>query len=469
MAAKLFKDTVLYAIGEILPRVISFILLPIFTAVLTTEDYGVLSYTSAFISFVFVFSCLSLNSYVLRHYFECETELDKKKLLGNIFLFIAVVNFIIFALSYSTLPFLLDYFAIKVPWNPYFRLAIICNFLDVFTIIPMVLYRVRQQAFYFVFLSIFRVILQFSLVYYFVVIESYGLVGSYYGQLIPLIIYFFISWGIIVKNSILNINVQQVKKGLRFSLPLLPGALAYLIMSLSDRIILERHLNLAIIGVYNVAVTFSLALNVIVQSAYRALEPEIFKRFHAEGFTQFINKISTVYLVLVYILAIALALFSQEVFYLFTSESFYKGSEIVPYIIFGILFAAHNVVFGSVLAAENNTKSIGLAMLLGGAVSIIINICFIPFIGVYASALASGIAFLVMDIILYKKIKTVLSLRSGFINMGVYVGIVLILEIWNPEYSSLTILIKMLILITTCIIIMKFNYIGKSSMRTVFK
>lgn len=469
MAAKLFKDTLLYAIGEILPRVISFILLPIFTAVLTTEDYGILSYTSAFISFIYVLSCLSLNSYILRHYFECKTEEEKQKLLGNIFLFIVGINLALFSILYLLLPVAIDQFGIKVPWDPYFRLALICNFLDVFTIVPMVLYRVRQQAFYFVFLSIFRVLLQFSLVYYFVVIQSSGLVGSYYGQLIPLIIYFFISWGIILKNAILNINFKQIRYGLRFSLPLLPGALAYLIMSLSDRIILERHISLAVLGVYNVAVTFSQALNVIIQSAYRALEPEIFKRFQSEGFTDFINKISTVYLVLVYILGIALALFSQEVFYLFTSEAFYNGSRIVPYIIFGILFAAHNVVFGSVLAAENNTKSIGIAMLLGGVVSIVINICFIPLLGVYASALASGIAFLVMDFLLFKKIKTVLSLRSGFINMGVYIGIVLLLEIWNPDHSLFTIFIKAIIFIVTCLIIVKFNNIGKSNLKTVLQ
>lgn len=467
MAAKLFKDTLLYAIGEILPRVISFILLPIFTAVLTTEDYGILSYTSAFISFIYVLSCLSLNSYVLRHYFECKTEKEKQRLLGNIFLFIAGINLALFGILYLLLPLSIDQFGIKVPWNPYFRLAIICNFLDVFTIIPMVLYRVRQQAVYFVFLSIFRVLLQFSLVYYFVVIKSLGLIGNYYGQLIPLVLYFFISWGIILKNGILNINFKQIRHGLQFSLPLLPGALAYLVMSLSDRIILERHISLAVLGVYNVAVTFSQALNVIIQSAYRALEPEIFKRFHTEGFTDFVNKVSTVYLVLVYILGIALALFSQEIFYLFTSEAFYGGSRIVPYIIFGILFAAHNVVFGSILAAENNTKSIGFAMLLGGAVSIVINICFIPLIGVYASALASAIAFLVMDIVLFKRIKTLLSLKSGFINMGVYIGVVLLLEIWKPEYSMMTIFIKIFVFLITCFLIGKLNNIGKASLKTV--
>lgn len=467
MAAKLFKNTLLYAIGEILPRAISFILLPIFTAVLTTEAYGVLSYTSAFSMFFYVLSSLCLNSYLLRHYFECKTESEKKKLIGNIFLFIGGLNIILMGLLFFLLPSAIEYFSIKVPWNPYFRLAVICNFFEVFTIVPMVLYRVREQAVYFVFLSVFRVLLQFSLVYYFVVVEFSGVIGSYYGQLIALVLYFFISWGIILKNAVLNINISQIRAGLRFSLPLLPGALAYLIMSLSDRIILERHVTLAALGVYNVAVTFSQALNVVVQSAYRALEPEIFRRFNTDGFTQFINKASTIYLALVYILAIGLALFSQEVFYFFTSESFYSGSGVIPYVIFGILFAAHNVVFGSVLAAENNTKSIGISMLVGGGVSIVINICLIPILGVYASALASGVAFLVMDVLLFLRIKTMLSLKSGLLNMAVYIVLVIALEVWHPTFSIWTIVIKLIIYGCLCLVLCKLNNINKSNLKSV--
>lgn len=469
MSSKLFKNTFLYAVGEVFPRAISLILLPVFTAVLTTNDYGILSYTSAFIMFLYVLSSLSLNSYVLRRYFECKTETEKKKLIGNIFVFIGILNIILLGVLFLILPYVIKFYSIKVPWNPYFRLAVVCNFLEVFTILPMVLFRVREQALYFVFLSIFRVLLQFALIYYFVVIESYGLLGSYYGQLIPLILYFFISWGIILKNATLNINIKQIKDGLRFSLPLLPGALAYLIMSLSDRIILERHISLSVLGVYNVAVTFSQALNVIVQSAYRALEPEIFKRFNTDGFSSFVNRASTIYLAVVYILAIALALFSKEVFYFFTSKDFYSGSDIVPYIIFGILFAAHNVLLGSVLAAENNTKSIGASMLIGGVVSISINVFLIPIMGIYASALASGMAFLIMDILLFTRIKTQLSLKNSFSNIGVYLVVVIILEIWNPSISIQVFAFKLIIFCCLFILLLKLNNISKASFKSLLR
>lgn len=71
---------------------------------------------------------------------------------------------------------------------------------------------------------------------------------------------------------------------MRFSLPLLPGALAYLILSVSDRIILERNVPMAEIGIYNVAFTMALALNIVIQSGYKAIEPEIFKRYGATDY-----------------------------------------------------------------------------------------------------------------------------------------------------------------------------------------
>ena len=459
MKNKLFKDTALYAVGEIFPRVISFILLPIFTTYLTTEDYGILSYTSAFVMFLYVFSSLSLNSFVLRNYFELKTDEERKLLIGNVFLFIACFNVLILSLIYLLLPKLIEFYSIKIPWDPYFRLAVISNFLEVFTIIPLVLYRVKQEALNFVVLSVFRVIFQFSLVYYFVVHLNMGVIGSYYGQLIPLIVFFFLSWAIIYKHAIFNFNFNQIKLGLKFSLPLLPGAVAYLIMSLSDRIILERHISLMVLGVYNVAVTFSQALNVVIQSGYRALEPEIYKRFNQDNFKGFINQISGYFLSFVYILGIGLALFANEVFWFLTSSAFHWGSELVPFIIFGVLFAAHNVIFSSVLIAEKNTKSIGISTVIGGFVSIVVNIFMIPYWGVYASAFASALAFFIMDTFLYFQIKTPISLRNSIICFLLYGIVVLLLLIWKPEVVLFNFLIKVIILILLIIVVLVINKI----------
>ena len=405
MSQALVKQTILYSVGEIIPKIIAFILLPVYTHYLSPSDYGVLSYTNTVVTFLFVFISLALNSFVLRHYFELHNEIDKKKLLGNIFLFVGFVNICLLGLAFLFLPRLLNYYNIQVPWNPYFKLALLINFFEVFSIIPLVMYRVKQQATYFLALSLSRVLLQCALTYYFVVVSRQGLIGSYYAQLLPLILYFFIYWFLIIKNVSLNISVDQIKKGLKFSLPLLPGALSYIALSLSDRFILERWVSVSEIGIYNVAYVLSQSLNVVIQSGYKAIEPEIFKRYNTPDFDFFIKQAKSYFLFIVYTGAMFLTLFSQEAFYFLTSDDFHKGYLLVPPIMIGVLMTAQNVIFGGVLSAEKNTKVIGTASALGAAVSILFNLIFVPKWGTFAAAAASALSFCCMNIILFSKMK----------------------------------------------------------------
>ena len=120
--------------------------MPIFTRFLTPADYGILSYTNSVISFIYIFCTLSLNSYVLRFYFDCKDEIEQRKMLGNIFCFIALVNIFVLVLLNVSGPRIIDISNISVPWKPYFRLAVFNNFLESFSIIPMVYYRVKQNA-----------------------------------------------------------------------------------------------------------------------------------------------------------------------------------------------------------------------------------------------------------------------------------------------------------------------------------
>jgi O-antigen/teichoic acid export membrane protein len=412
---KLVKETVIFAIGEIIPKILAFLLLPIYTNYLSPGDYGILSYTNSFSMFLFVLGALSLNSYVLRFYFEQKNEVEKSKLIGNIFIFIGSVNLIIFILSWFLLPGTIEYFHIQVPWRPYFQLALISNLLEGFSIIPFVLFRVKQKAKIFVALSLFRTIFQIGLTYLFIVELEMGLIGHYFGRLISLALFFFIYWCIIIRESKLNINYNQIKEALKFSLPLLPGSLAYIVLSLSDRIILERHVLISQIGIYNVAFTLAFTLNMIILAVYRALEPEFYKRYKANGYYKFAFKVQSHFLFLVYSLALMLTLFSQEVFKILTSDDYYRGYLLVPIIIVGAIMTGQNVVFITILAADKKTNVVGISSFVGAIISLIFNFLLIPYWGIYAAAFSSAIAYLIMNIFLFIKMDFPgKSLKSEF-------------------------------------------------------
>jgi len=405
MSSGLLRQTLLYSAGEIIPKLIGFILLPVYTAYLSPTDYGIIGYTSSFTMVLYVLSALSLNSFVIRNYFELKTEVERQKMIGNIFVFIGILNLLILILAYLVLPIFISHFSIKIPWNPYFKLALIINFLDVFSIIPLVMYRVKQQANYFVLLSLTRVLFQLGLTFYFVVIRKDGLIGNYLGQLFPLLIYFIVYWVVMIKRVNINIDLRQIRVALKFSLPLLPGTLAYLALSFADRVILERYVDVSLIGIYNVAYMLSLSLNIVIQSGYKAIEPEIFKRYDRPDFAEFIRNIKSLFLFVVYCGAMFISLYAQEIFKLMASPKFYEGYRLVPIIMVGIIMTGQNVIFGGILTAEKSTKVIGLSTIVGATVNILFNLLFVKSLGVYAAALSVAISFATMNYLLYYRMR----------------------------------------------------------------
>lgn len=397
----LLKNTIYYSVGEICPRIIAFFLLPIYTHFLTPADYGIMSYTNTVMLFFVVLGTLALNSFVLRYYFIWNNEGDRRRLIGSVVSVILLMNLLILGLAFTFLPQLIEKYHIQVPWDPYFRLAVILNFLDSFSILPLVIYRVRQDALTFVKLNLGKTLLQVGFNLFFIVYLQIGLIGYYYSMLCTYIPYFCIYLYIIKKYATFSFDFAIIKEGLRFSLPLLPGALAYLILSVSDRIILERNVSMAEIGIYNVAFTMALALNIVIQSGYKAIEPEIFKRYGAADYFSFIKKLQSIFFIAIYVVGLGICLFSQEVFYFMTGPNFHSGYKLVPLLIVGVVMSGQNVIYSGILSAEKRTKVIGFVTIIGGLFSILFNVLLIPLGGIYAAAISSAVSFTIMNTLLF--------------------------------------------------------------------
>lgn len=455
--SKLVKQSFYYALGEIVPKIVSFLLLPIYTTFLSTSDYGILNYTNSFMLFLFVLCTLSLNSFLLRYYFEKEDETYRKKIVGNIFSAIIVINLFFSVIFYVSLPFFIEKYSIQVPWKPYFQLALLTNFLEVFSVVPLVFYRVEQQAKRFLWLNLGRTLLQMLLTFLFIVVFDWGLLGHYYGKLFSLIPFFFIYWAIMVKNVQFNINLKQIKQAISFSLPILPGAIAYIALSMSDRLIMERYVSVSLIGVYSLAYTLALTLNMVIQGFYKAVEPEIFKQYNTPSFDSFIQKAQNGFFFVTYLGAMVLTLFSQEFFKIMSSKDFYTGYLYVPILMIGVLMTGQNVILGGIVMAEKKTKVMGIATLIGATINIFLNVFFIPILGIYVAATSAAISFFVMNIILYSQISyTNKSLRRPSIALALFILITFSLFYGvNISFSWNALVIKVILVTLYALILSK--------------
>lgn len=403
--SKLLNNTILYSIGEVIPRILSFILLPVLTSYLSTKEYGIVSYTNSVMIFVFVIASLSLNTFLLREFF-LEKNIEKRRdLVGSIFYFILIFNVLLLILQWLIFPVLIDFLGIKIPFYPFFLLAILNNFFDVLSIIPLVVYRVNDNAKSFVLVNVSRTIFQYLFVLLLLVKYDMGLIGSYYGKLlanIPFLVIFII---IIIKNSNFRFDFKILKKALKFSIPLLPGSISYILITLSDRVILERYISLNDLGIYSVAFTLALALNVVTQSIYKAIEPMVFKDFNSDNFSETNSKLYTIYLFLVILFGFGLSLFSKEVFLIATSPDFLNGYKIVPFMLISVIISASNLYLDMLLIAAGKQKIISYTTILSGIISVILNFTLIPIFGFYGAIIASITAFTFTNIVCQFNVK----------------------------------------------------------------
>lgn len=464
----LLKNTAIYAIGEILPKIVSFLLLPVFTRYLTTTEYGIISYTGSFMLLFTVVGTLSLNSYVLRYYFERKEEKQQRLLMGTGYMAIGIMNIMLFVFGWLIFPYAIDYYDIQVPWDPFFKLALINNFLVSFCTIPLVVYRVRQDSAKYVGLSFSFSMLTFLFNIIFVVFLKQGVVGYYYSTLIVSIPYFFIYAGIISKYACFKISKAYIREGLKFSLPLLPGAIAYFFLNMVDRIILERNVPLSEIGIYNIAVTLTSTLGIVIQSGYHAVEPEIYNHYGEADFYKFVKKAQTIYFSAIYIMALMIALFSQEVFIIMTAPDFHGGYFLVPILTIGVVMSGQNVIYGGVLVSEKRTKIQGGISMIGAAVSFLFNLLLIPFWGTIAAAISRMFSYVIMNLALFSKMtfpgKTIHKETIAVILILLLPHLVFVLF---PVVSFMGILIKIVIAVLYIFFLMKMFGVNISEMRTM--
>ena len=389
---KLVIDSVYYTIGEVLPRVFGFLLLPLTTRFLTPAEYGINSYTNTVMLFSLAISTLSLNTFLLRNYYKEDGAVNQRKIIGNIFLLTLMTNGLLSGLELLIFPRALERLKIGIPFYPFFLLAILINFLDSLSIVPLIIFRIQRRARTFVLVNGAKVAAQFVATYL-LLVTHYGLTGVYLARLFVSIPFAVLFVAIVWRHAIFLPNKDQMRKALRFSLPLLPGVLSYLFISTFDRVVLEKNLGLTSLGLYSTAATLSLALNIIVQGLYRSFEQRIFEKHGTEGYLPMVDTLYRYFLTCLVIGGFLLSLFSRELFVFFTSSRFVEAYTLVPLLVIPVLLSGFSTFFSTLLVADHRQIVITRSMVLALAVTVPGTLLLVRWLGVYGVILASALAF----------------------------------------------------------------------------
>jgi len=387
---RLLKNTSIYVIGNIIQRAAEFLLLPLWAAFLTPEDYGITGTMSAYVGVLVTLLSLGLPSSIARHYYDfLDDPLEQKRYTSSILVFQGLFSLavtIILCLvgkplwnlfSDETIPYLP--FVVFMLWISFFRSVIQT---------PTNLYRAEQKAKEFIYVQwgVFLTTTISAII--FVVLLKQGAYGQMLSTLIAAGVMAFVVLFLVLRRWFVpKLCWSHIVEGLKYGLPIVPHTLSAWALSAADRIVLQQFVSLHDIGLYNFSRQISMAMQVLTSAINQAWAPHYYQMMaKGQNPDKHLVRVVSFYIAGIGGLCLAASLFMPEFFNLFLPESYqpgviYTAPLLVGYFFLGMYYFASAPLF-------NFKKTNIIPLLSGGSalVNVLLNVWFVPTHGAYVAA-----------------------------------------------------------------------------------
>jgi len=389
----LIKNTAILTIGKICTQLITFFLLPLYTAILSTEEYGTVDLLNTLVTLLQPIITFQIEQAVFRNLIEArDNEKEKKR----------IISAGIFSVLIQCLIYILIFFAISPFVHNEYKIFLATN------VVAFILASLLQQVARgvgentkFAIASFVTAILTIITNIVFLIPMKLGANGMLLGYMIGqigCIIYLFISLKLIKYISYKEFEWEVLKKLWKYSVPLIPNAVSWWIFNASDRVIVSAILGIGKNGILSAAHKFSAVYITLYNIFNMGWTEMISVHINDKDFKEFFNKMFNTMLKLFTSIAIGIIACMPFVYSIMINQKFYEGYFQVPIMMIGAIF---NVIVGllsGVYLAKKNTKAIASTSIVSAIVNIVVNLALIKFVGLYAATISTLMAYLVMSI-----------------------------------------------------------------------
>ncbi len=403
---ELAKNTIIIFIGKACTQFISFLLLPLYTAILSNGDYGFIDLVTTYVTLFVPLITLQLETAVFRFLIDARNNTEKQKdIISNSFITCIITSSLILCI------FILLNFFIKIKYFCLIIILIYCTLLSNFALqVSRGNGKNTDYAIASTIIGVFTILLNIL----FLVFLKLGVAGMLMAQSIANLLGFLY---ILFKSKLYlfiskkNYNKKITKSLLEYSLPLVPNGLIWWIINVSDRTIISIVLDVAANGIYAVSNKFSTIIiqiyNVFnlswTESAAVHIKDEDKDSFFSETFNFIIQLFISIGILVIGIMPV--------LFNVMVSSSYADAYNYIPLLIIGTFFNIVVSFIGGIYVALKKTKSIAMTSFLSGVINIIINLFLISKIRIYAAAISTIVAFASMSIYRYIDVQKYVELR----------------------------------------------------------
>ncbi|MGE5531289.1 MAG: lipopolysaccharide biosynthesis protein [Bacteroidota bacterium] len=439
MIRRVLKDSSLVLFGDALATFVSgFLLVPLYTGHMPTADYGVVVIIGALASVLGPLLCLSLPSAFLRYYFEVPEE-DRPSYAGSLLLFSAVLTGAFALLWILCLGWIRKTFLPNLPpeallWvMAVVALAVVRGLVDT-------LLRLRMRFKVIVMAALTQSSLLLVLAILLVKRQHLGLYGWAYGNIgatllvtVPLVL-------LMRRDFKFRWLGPEVKRSLRFSLPLVVGYLGWFMANRSGLLVIQRYLSLSDAGIYGVAYSFGMLFLVAGQAMDKVVGPVFYRDITKPDGPAWWARLTVVFTSALSWLALSVCLFARPVFTLLFPHDYLKGLPLLPIIIWAFICKCLDIFFIRGLFYREKTMMLMMISVGTGLLNVGLNLWLIPRYGLTAAAYATLISYglaSIVGLVLSQRVMR-LPYRFGMFLFSVGLPLVFSFIAWRSDSEHWT-------------------------------
>ncbi|GIV31649.1 MAG: polysaccharide biosynthesis protein [Saprospiraceae bacterium] len=406
---KLAGETAVYGLSSIIGRVLNYLLVPLYTRVFATEEYGIVAELYAWAGFLMVFYILRMETAFFRF---GTPEADRARAFGTAWWSVVGSSLLISMMVVGFSGDIARWLEYRPEQSVYIAIFGFILAFDTLAEIPLARLRLEHRAVRFAVVRLTGIGLNIGFNLFFLLLCPWLLSKGYGGAWLDAIYrpsfgvgYVFLS-NLLASAGVLLLLLPELRRGLshfdsqlwktmlRYALPLVVASLAGIVNEMLDRVLL-RHLlpgtveeNLSQVGIYSACYKLAMLMSLFTQAFRYAAEPFFFSHAAQADARQLYGRVTRYFTIAGALAFLGIMLYLDIVKY-FIDGDYWKGLGVVPILLLANLFLGlyYNV---SIWYKLTDQTMLGGWIAVGGAIiTIVLNVWLIPVMGYMGSAWAT--------------------------------------------------------------------------------
>lgn len=213
--------------------------------------------------------------------------------------------------------------------------------------------------------------------------------------------FFFV---VIAVRAKFKISMRYCRYAISFNLPLLPHYLSMYVLSSSDRIMITKMVSASATAIYSVAYTVASVINIFWQSIEASLSPWIYEKLQG-GQKEAVKKLTSQVVLFFGMICIMCTLFAPEIMYVLAPKAYSEGIYVIPPVAAGVFFTAIYSLYMRVELFYKQTGFAAIATSISAILNIILNYILISSVGYIAAGYTTMACYALLALLHYLNVK----------------------------------------------------------------